>query len=325
MATIANSPVLIAELTDLFIDHLWDDKHALASCSLVAKSWVNRSRFHLFNSVTVKTAEGLQGFRDIVSSVPACRHIQSLSLENPKVDFQKSHYRLSPSYISLLVRSLPALCSFTVQCLWWDSTEEAESSPIPEASPSVVSGSCRMINLMNFISTHSETYGKPLSVAEVSSFLQFFPNIISLTHYSNGYIDKHELSPSHLVPHRSMTAKNLRLQRLRLVSTYLETPMLQFIIQTESMQTLQILELCLSSFEAAIVAQELLCKTAATLKLLVFGFASPRPMSMDEGYSIFPICPIYIYLHYHSPAHSTSVRSVRLLSFTCTSIYWADF
>lgn len=52
-----------AELQDMIIDHLHDDKETLASCSLVCKSWLPASRFHLFRKIRLElpreSAEGL--------------------------------------------------------------------------------------------------------------------------------------------------------------------------------------------------------------------------------------------------------------------------
>ncbi|KAJ7156261.1 hypothetical protein C8R46DRAFT_1115533 [Mycena filopes] len=41
------------ELVDRFIDNLHDDRHTLATCALVSKTWTPASRYHLFSRVTV--------------------------------------------------------------------------------------------------------------------------------------------------------------------------------------------------------------------------------------------------------------------------------
>ena len=46
--------VFPAEIEDMVIDNLNNDRVALANCSLVCKSWSPRSRFHLFNTLTLK-------------------------------------------------------------------------------------------------------------------------------------------------------------------------------------------------------------------------------------------------------------------------------
>ncbi|KAI0342987.1 hypothetical protein BDW22DRAFT_1344830 [Trametopsis cervina] len=47
------APLLPPELTDMVIDYLADDKAALATTSLVARTWLVRSRVHLFRRVSV--------------------------------------------------------------------------------------------------------------------------------------------------------------------------------------------------------------------------------------------------------------------------------
>lgn len=42
------APTFPAEIIDLVIDHLYEDRAALNKCSLVSKSWLPRSRFHIF-------------------------------------------------------------------------------------------------------------------------------------------------------------------------------------------------------------------------------------------------------------------------------------
>lgn len=46
-------PFLPAELIDMIIDHLHNDKQTLATCTLVSQNWLKTSRFHLIPSVTI--------------------------------------------------------------------------------------------------------------------------------------------------------------------------------------------------------------------------------------------------------------------------------
>jgi hypothetical protein len=48
-----NGNTLPQEITDHIIDHLWDDKHALRTCSLVCKAWSFPTRHHLFADVVI--------------------------------------------------------------------------------------------------------------------------------------------------------------------------------------------------------------------------------------------------------------------------------
>ena len=46
-----SNPHLPAEILDYIIDHLHDTEDALRNCSLVSKSWIPRTRTHLFADV----------------------------------------------------------------------------------------------------------------------------------------------------------------------------------------------------------------------------------------------------------------------------------
>lgn len=44
-------PIFAAEICEIFIDFLHDDKRALAACSLVSKNWLHASHSHLFHTI----------------------------------------------------------------------------------------------------------------------------------------------------------------------------------------------------------------------------------------------------------------------------------
>ena len=70
-----SDPHLPAEMLDHIVDHLQDTEDALKSCCLVSKSWIPRTRKHLFTEAIFPTAEDLQmwkeTFPDPLTS-PAC-------------------------------------------------------------------------------------------------------------------------------------------------------------------------------------------------------------------------------------------------------------
>jgi len=78
---------LPSELTDHIIDLLHDSQAPLRSCCLVSKSWVPRTRMHLFAKVEFQTAASLESwkktFRD-PSTSPAC-YTKTLLVDNSKV------------------------------------------------------------------------------------------------------------------------------------------------------------------------------------------------------------------------------------------------
>jgi hypothetical protein len=70
-----SNPRLPAEMLDHVVDHLHDTEDALKSCCLVSKSWVPRTRKHLFAVVEFPTENILQSWRETFrdpSTSPAC-------------------------------------------------------------------------------------------------------------------------------------------------------------------------------------------------------------------------------------------------------------
>ena len=82
-----SDPHLPEELLDNVVDLLYDERDALKSCCLVSKSWIPRTRKHLFAEVEFPRAENLESwkaaFPDPPTS-PAC-YAKSLSFRYPDV------------------------------------------------------------------------------------------------------------------------------------------------------------------------------------------------------------------------------------------------
>jgi len=80
--TMSNGPRLPAELLDDVVDLLHDAQHALEGCCLVSKSWIPRTRKHLFASVKFSTAKSLESWKNTFpdpSTSPA-RYTKTLSI-----------------------------------------------------------------------------------------------------------------------------------------------------------------------------------------------------------------------------------------------------
>ena len=76
------------EILDLIVDHLHDEPTTLKACCLVSKSWVWRTRWHLFFHVEFNTAESsfekwMKVFQE-PSNSPA-HHTRTLSIFGPEV------------------------------------------------------------------------------------------------------------------------------------------------------------------------------------------------------------------------------------------------
>ena len=64
----APSPLQVAEIFDIIVDHLHDNHKALAACSLVCRAWLPSSRYHLFFTVQVSDTGNLTRFLDELDS-----------------------------------------------------------------------------------------------------------------------------------------------------------------------------------------------------------------------------------------------------------------
>jgi len=80
------NPYLLPEILDYVIDHLHDEPKSLKECCLVSKSWVPRTRKHLFADVKFRSADNLgswkRTFPDPANS-PAC-HAHTLFVGCPQ-------------------------------------------------------------------------------------------------------------------------------------------------------------------------------------------------------------------------------------------------
>ncbi|KAF8061684.1 hypothetical protein FPV67DRAFT_291713 [Lyophyllum atratum] len=100
------------ELHDYIIDHLYDNKHALAACTLVCSSWLPRARLHLRTSAKIKRRASAMSFLDIIT-VPRSLNtlgpvIRSLSVYTSKcvdpVKFTAHLPALTQLYVSACAR-----------------------------------------------------------------------------------------------------------------------------------------------------------------------------------------------------------------------------
>ncbi|KJA17670.1 hypothetical protein HYPSUDRAFT_46146 [Hypholoma sublateritium FD-334 SS-4] len=95
-AKFISKPTLLfsQEVIEQFIDHLHDNKEALRECALVCRAWVPRSRYHLFESVTISPPrstpiDGRYPFSDLIASLnhPLCTFassVRKISISDPE-------------------------------------------------------------------------------------------------------------------------------------------------------------------------------------------------------------------------------------------------
>jgi hypothetical protein len=82
-----SNPHLPAEILDHIVDHLHDTKHALRNCCLVSKSWIPRTRVHLFANVNLLTTKRLRSWKEMFldpSTSPAY-YAKTLSVNSSEV------------------------------------------------------------------------------------------------------------------------------------------------------------------------------------------------------------------------------------------------
>ena len=80
-------PQLPPELLDHVVDSLHDSRGALESCSLVAKTWIPRTRKHLFADIQFRTIDDLRSWKAVFpdpSTSPAC-YATTLFIGCPRV------------------------------------------------------------------------------------------------------------------------------------------------------------------------------------------------------------------------------------------------
>ena len=82
-----SNPRLPAEILDYIVDHLHDTEDALRNCSLVSKSWIPRTRKHLFAYIWFPTAESLQSWKATFPDplISPARHAKTLLIDCPQV------------------------------------------------------------------------------------------------------------------------------------------------------------------------------------------------------------------------------------------------
>lgn len=118
---------LYNELVDMVIDHLHDDKSALTSCSLVSRSWVYSSQFHLFENMhlpSVTTDDGVEAFMRLVDSCPRIGYyVRTLRVDGEpnKHGSASGKNVLTPRHMSFFTERLPALRELLLIGVLWDS------------------------------------------------------------------------------------------------------------------------------------------------------------------------------------------------------------
>jgi hypothetical protein len=119
-----------AEITDMIIDFLHDRPDALKVCSLVCRSWLPASRFHLFRSLTLRSHAPLRYSRN--ENPHPCNELLAIIQRNPNIallihdlhiregqEFRKENWINQALGLPLLLKSLPKLTALHLRRVEW--------------------------------------------------------------------------------------------------------------------------------------------------------------------------------------------------------------
>ena len=188
-----SGPHLHHDVLDSIVDLLQDDRIVLRSCSLVSKSWLPRTRRHLFKEIRLSATSYLQSWKDTFpdSSASPARYTKLLSITCPQeivaTDTEEGGWLHAFSHITKLeIYDHTVVHSIVLQ---WDIDESLIVSLVP---------------LYGFFPALRSL---ELSVAtfppsEISSIIYSFPLLENITLALHGYDDVDE-QPFAVQPPRS--------------------------------------------------------------------------------------------------------------------------
>ena len=126
-------PSLPPEILDHIIDHLHDEPTTLKACCVASKSWVSRTRTHLFARINFHPVKSpieswMKAFPD-PSNSPA-HYTRSLSIFDPSV--------LAPAsaYAHPWIRAFNLVAHIALEASWWDG-DRSSLAPLHGLSSSI--------------------------------------------------------------------------------------------------------------------------------------------------------------------------------------------
>lgn len=130
-------PHLAAELTDMIIDHLHDDKASLSNCSVVSRQWLDASQHHLFHTVRlvgVTSQWGVDSFLQLLERIPRLsQYVRTLEVLGDRWYSPHQHIKascLGPTHLAAFM-SFPCLRNLTFTSTVWDSDRVAQMPMLP--------------------------------------------------------------------------------------------------------------------------------------------------------------------------------------------------
>lgn len=123
---------LPAELDDIILDHLHDDRATLAKCSLVRHSWLPTARYHTWRDLRLTCSEKeLNELGRVLEASPSvARLVHGVVLAQAKTDACQ-WYDLNLLHLALSTLShFPAVSSITLDGLWFGVSQPTRAQPI---------------------------------------------------------------------------------------------------------------------------------------------------------------------------------------------------
>ena len=149
------------ELIDMVIDHLYDDKVSLASCALVAKSWLNTSRLHLFHDLIIfhdRAPEPFRAFTAFMTEKPfICSLVKTLCINGYHASDRRQG-RINAGILDAILGLLPALDTLLIVNCFWETRVKDENA-VTQTLP-LHRASLKNLYVTYFSAEQEHTYAK---------------------------------------------------------------------------------------------------------------------------------------------------------------------
>ncbi|CDO70009.1 hypothetical protein BN946_scf184354.g11 [Trametes cinnabarina] len=116
------------ELVDQAIDHLWNDRASLRSCSRVCRRWLPSARTHLFRDQRLTSAKDCVRFEALVKSSPeVASYVRKLAISETMSSMHAQHWL---NRIPALVAQLPRLSTLELIGVRYPSLQSSSSETL---------------------------------------------------------------------------------------------------------------------------------------------------------------------------------------------------
>lgn len=265
-------PRLPPELTDIIIDHLRQDKAALAACSLVCTGFLNRSFHHLFRTISMRDTKRFRRFVAFLPSATLRQYVEVVVLGNGgSTDVSAAiRLRIDVELLGDLFSATPALKSLELNRLTW----------VPRASgerpDSLAPKNIKYLVLQDVLSSES---GGFLVLSELVPLFRLFGAISKLTIHGSVHGDVPPGSGA-LRPGARMRA--LQVRDLTLQAAAANAPFLQLLRVTGSTKTLKVVHVDAVDKTTLVVLGKLLRDAKAVISALQIDVTSLGPPHKRE-------------------------------------------